>query len=345
MGDEFILGQKIVEYEMMFSLIVCTYQRAEALNRLLASVAVQSLYPDEILIIDGSRDDETQESLSQQKFKNLSYYKVEDKDRGLTRQRNLGIEKLNPQTEIVCFLDDDVVLEPDYFKAVLGAFKSNPDIVGVGGVATNENLWKPSDRKNSTDKVYVLEGFERRESQRFYLRNKLGLQSPDLPGIMPDFSHGRTYGYPLTGKNYEVDLLIGMSMNFRRKVIDAEKFSLYFDGYGLYEDADYSLRALKYGKNVICTAARLEHHHDPAGRPNLYKYGRMVMRNGWYVWRVKYPNPSLKARFKWNATALLLTLIRYSNVLTASDKKGAFQEATGRVVGWWSLLFNKPRHW
>ena len=338
------MGQKTFEYEMMFSLIVCTYQRAEALSKLLASVITQSVYPDEILIVDGSRDNKTCESLSQQNIKNLRYFQVEDAERGLTRQRNFGIEKLNPDAEIICFLDDDVVLEPGYFEAVRAAFNSDPNISGVGGVATNENLWKPSERKTSTDKVYVLEGFERKESQRFYLRNKLGLQSPDLPGIMPAFSHGRTYGYPLTGKNYEVDLLIGMAMNFRRKVIDAEKFSLYFDGYGLYEDADYCLRALKYGKNVLCTAARLEHHHDPAGRPDLYKYGKMVIRNGWYVWRVKYPKPSLKARFKWNATALVLTLIRFSNMITSQDKKGAFKEAAGRVVGWWSLLFNKPKH-
>lgn len=328
---------------MMFSLIVCTYQRAEALNRLLASVAIQTTYPYEILIIDGSKDLETQQSISSQTIRNLKYFKVEEKDRGLTLQRNFGIEKLNPKSEIVCFLDDDVILEPDYFEAVLEAFDSDIDIVGVGGVATNENLWKPSSRKHSTDKVYVFEGFERSESQRFYLRNKLCLQSPDLPGVMPDFSHGRTYGYPLTGKNYEVDLLIGMSMNFRRKVIDAEKFSLYFDGYGLYEDADYCLRALKYGKNVLCTSARLEHLHAPSGRPDLYKYGKMVIRNGWYVWRVKYPNPNLKARFKWNATALLLTLIRFINVLTAADKKEAFNEAAGRVTGWWSLFFNKPK--
>ena len=327
----------------MFSLIVCTYQRAEALNNLLASVAIQSVYPNEILIIDGSKDLETQKCLSNQTLKNLKYFKIEEPDRGLTRQRNFGVEKLNSQSEIICFLDDDVVLEPDYFKAVLEAFDSDSDIVGVGGVATNENLWKPSSRVHSTDKVYVFEGFERNESQRFYLRNKLGLQSQELPGIMPKFSHGRTYGYPLTGKNFEVDLLIGMSMNFRRKVIDAEKFSLYFDGYGLYEDADYCLRALKYGKNVLCTAARLEHHHDPSGRPDLYKYGKMVIRNGWYVWRVKYPNPSIKGRFKWNATALLLMLIRLSNVVTTSDRKGAFQEATGRIAGWWSLLVNKPK--
>ena len=37
----------------------------------------------------------------------------------------------------------------------------------------------------------------------------MGLQSDRMPGIMPQFSHGRTCGYPHDGKNYEVDLLIG----------------------------------------------------------------------------------------------------------------------------------------
>jgi hypothetical protein len=35
------------------------------------------------------------------------------------------------------------------------------------------------------------------------------------------------------------------------------------------------------------TAAQLHHYHDVQGRPNQYQYGKMVVRNGWYVWRVK----------------------------------------------------------
>ena len=328
---------------MNFSLIICTYQRPDAITNLLNSVINQSVYPNQIIVVDGSEGIETQNLSLEKTFKSLEYFKVEDDVRGLTRQRNYGISRLNEEAEVVCFLDDDVILETKYFEAVIKTFRDRSDVVGIGGVATNENLWKPSKRTESTDKIYVLDGFERNESQRFYLRNKLGLQSPDLPGIMPSFSHGRTYGYPLTGKVYEVDLLIGMAMSFRRSVIDSEKFSLYFDGYGLYEDADYSLRALKYGKNVICTSAKLQHYHDPAGRPNSFKYGKMVLRNGWYVWRIKFPKPNLKSRLKWNATAFLLTLIRFGNALTTPSKKEAFLEASGRVVGWLSLFFNKPR--
>ena len=69
----------------------------------------------------------------------------------------------------------------------------------------------------------------------------------------------------------------------------------------------------------------------------------MVIRNGWYVWRVKYPNPSLLNRLKWNLIALLLTLLRFSNCFSKTNKKKAFTESIGRLIGWLSLWFNKPK--
>jgi GT2 family glycosyltransferase len=170
----------------------------------------------------------------------------------------------------------------------------------------------------------------------------LGLQSDLRPGKMPDYSHGRTCGFPLNDKIYKVDLLIGMSFAFRKIVYENINFSTYFEGYSLYEDADFSIRALQYGENVINTKVKLCHNHDLAGRPNQYKYGKMVVRNGWYVWRVKNPNPKLAHKFKWNSITLLLILIRFSNVITTSKPKTALKEAIGRTIGLLSLLIKKP---
>ena len=126
-------------------------------------------------------------------------------------------------------------------------------------------------------------------------------------------------------------------------MFNTHKFSDYFVGYGLYEDADFSLRIAKKGDLYINTNARLAHYHDASGRPNQFKYGKMVLRNGWYVWRVKYQNPSLKARFKFHATSLLLTLIRMSNIITTKERQKALTESLGRVVGWFSIIFNPPK--
>ena len=329
---------------MKFSLIICTYMRSTALLKLLKTISIQSLYPDEILIVDGSRNDLTKEIFEQNDFKNVIYFKVSNEERGLTKQRNFGIERVSETMDIVCFLDDDTILDKEYFKNVINVFKSDNNITGVGGIATNENNWNENTLGYYNLKKYItLEGYHVKLGQRHVLRNYLGLGSDQLPGMMPEYSNGISCGYPLTGKNYQVDLLIGMSMSFRKKVVDNIKFSTYFEGYGLYEDADFSLRALKYGKNVLATSVLLEHHHAAEGRPNQFKYGKMVTRNGWYVWRVKYPKPLFIPRLKWNLIAVVLILIRFTNVITSNKKKEAFTEAIGRCFGLLSLIFNKPR--
>ena len=330
---------------MNFTLIICTYMRPNPLLKLLNSVKEQTLYPNEILIIDGSINDETKAIIAQNSFKNLTYFQVSTAHRGLTKQRNFGISKTSVNAEVICFLDDDTVLEPEYFAEIINAYQSDPTITGVAGIAVNENRWTKIEPNTIYNRYqyFVFEGYVYPEGLRNIWRNYLGLQSDLPPGRMPEFSHGRTCGFPLTGKIYEVDLLIGMSFSFKRVVFENIKFSHYFEGYGLYEDADFSLRAQQFGKNVIATKAKLSHYHDQSGRPNKYQYGKMVTRNGWYVWRVKYPKPSLKAKFKWNAISILLIIIRFSNIFTTSKKQEAFTESIGRIVGWFSLWFNSPK--
>lgn len=328
-----------------FSLIICTYQRPKSLLLLLESVKKQSVYPNEILIIDGSLNDETKLIVSENDFANLKYHKVSESDRGLTKQRNFGVKKVSNTSEIVCFLDDDTVLENNYFEKIIETYQKFPDAIGVGGVARNENNWKLNTQNLITNsKFFVLDGYYVKESSRNYLRNLLGLNATGLSGNMPEFSHGRTFSYPLNDKIYPVDLLIGMSMSFRKSVFDKINFSEYFEGYGLYEDADFSIKASKFGQNYVATSAILNHFHDSAGRPNQYKYGKMVIRNGYYVWRLKYPNPSFSAKSKWLLINLLLLTIRFVNVFTTQKRKASLQESVGRIVGLLSLIFNKSKN-
>ena len=328
-----------------FSLIICTYMRPQPVLQLLQSVLEQTLHPDEILIIDGSTNHETGTILKENLFPKLHYFAVPPEHRGLTKQRNYGIERIGTTMEVVCFLDDDTVLSTNYFEEIIRTFEEYPEVSGVGGVAINENSWSLAEpnKKYDSRRYYQWEGFVYKEGQRNVVRNYLGLQSNLGPGRMPDYSHGKTCGFPLNGKTYEVDLLIGMSFAFRRKVVDSIRFSPYFEGYGLYEDADFSIRVLQFGKNAINTKAQLSHFHHPSGRPNQYLYGKMVVRNGWYVWRVKNPKPSFNAKLKWHSITILLTLIRFSNTFTTSKRKEAFTEALGRTMGWWSLWVNKPK--
>jgi GT2 family glycosyltransferase len=317
--------------------------RPKPLLTLLQSVDKQTVYPNEILIIDGSTNAETEHVLKENVFKNLSYYKVDDANRGLTKQRNYGISHVTDSSEIVCFLDDDIVLTDTYFEILIETYDSHEDALAVGGYITNEVEWRAASIEKK-ESCFHYDGWMRSEPSRFRLRRKFGLLPDSEPGFLPSFSHGRSISFlPPTGKIYKVEQLMGGVSSFKKEVFITLAFSTYFEGYGLYEDADFSLRLAKQGNIYINTEAKLGHYHDASGRPNQYKYGKMVIRNGWYIWRVKYPNPTLKARLKWNATAFLLTAIRCTNILTTKAKKEALTESLGRIVGWWSLLFNAPK--
>lgn len=330
---------------MKLTLIICTYKRSKPIVALLNSVKQQSLYPDEILVIDGSPDDLTENALHAENYQNLFYHKVSQENRGLTRQRNFGIGKVALDSAIVCFLDDDTVLERNYFEEIIKTYEKHPEALGVGGYITNEVNWIRSESNTKpAAAAFYFDGWTRAEGSRYVWRKKLGLDTNRPPGFLPEFSHGRSISFlPPSGKIYEVEQLMGGVSSFRRKVFEVLQFSTYFEGYGLYEDADFTLRLSKLGKLYVNTAAQLRHYHDSAGRPNKYEYGKMVVRNGWYVWRIKYPNPSLKARIKWHLITLLLLKIRFLNVVTTSKRQEAFTEATGRFVGWIILFFNKPK--
>ncbi len=329
---------------MKFNLIICTYKRSQALGSLLESVAVQSRLPDEILVIDASPDDKTRDLLENRKLPGLKYFKLGSEDLGLTRQRNFGIRETAKEIEVVSFLDDDIILEPDYFEKLIDTYKAHPNAIGVGGYISNEVSWKKSDTVPDFDE-FNMDGYIRKLGSRNLLRKKLGLLSDRPPGVMPEFSNGLSIGFLApSGKIYPVEFFMGGVASYRKEIFEKLAFSEYFKGYGLYEDMDFCLRASRQGQLYVNTAARVEHHHEQSGRPNKFKYGKMVIRNGWYVWRVKYPNPDLEARFKWHATAFLLTLVRLGNVITTQKRREALSESLGRIAGWWSLLLNKPEH-
>jgi len=330
---------------MKFALIICTYLRPQSLLRLLQSVQEQTIYPDEILIVDGSTNKETEKVLKENHFENLNYFRISAEHRGLTKQRNYGSERVGKEIDVVCFLDDDTVLENDYFEQLLKTYNIYPEALGVGGYIIDESKCEfVGDNYKPKIDEYFFDGWKRKDSSRFILRKKMGMDSDSPPGYSSLYSHGRSVGFlPPSGKVYPVEMFMGGVSSFKKEVFDTLKFSSYFEGYGLYEDADFTLRVAKIGKLYVNTAANLKHYHHPSGRPNQYQYGKMVVRNGWYVWRTKNPKPLLDSKLKWHSITILLVLIRFSNTLTTTNRKQAFTETMGRIAGWWSLFFNKPK--
>jgi GT2 family glycosyltransferase len=293
----------------------------------------QTLYPDEILVIDASPDDFTEQLFDEKVYPCLKYFKVGSDESGLTRQRNYGIKHSSPEMDILCFLDDDIVLQPDYFEKLMESYDQHPDAIGVGGYIKDDIPWK----KVSEDYIprfeeFQFDGFARPLGERNVLRKSLGLLSDKPPGFMPDFSHGFSTGFlPPSDEIYPVEFFMGGVASYRYELFSKIGFSENFLGYGLYEDLDFCLRATRIGQLYLNTAAKVEHLHDEGGRPDHYKYGRMVIENGYHVWKLKNPNPSFKASLKFWTIHILLLMIRFVNGLK-KDRNG-FDDARGRLSG------------
>ncbi len=325
---------------MRLSLIICTYRRPAALARLLRSISGQTRPPDEVLIADGSEDVETEDVVKSLHSvqTSLRYYRVPPEERGLTRQRNYGIARTD--TPIIAFLDDDTVPEPDYFEQLLACFDRHPEAAGVSGYIVGGG-WRRALAASAGWSVYRLGDWERAEDLRLRARKLLRLVSDLPPGRIPPFGHGRS-SLPPDGQDHQVDCVMGGASAWRRAVLDQVRFSPFFEGYGLYEDLDFSLRASRLGPLWVCTSARLAHLHDPNGRPNQFTYGRMVVRNGWYVWRLGFPEPSLADRCRWWAITLLNTGFRLLDWRTGHLLAG-ISDGFGRLAGVIGVLARPPR--
>ena len=97
---------------------------------------VQQDYPQDkfwiVAVNDGSTD-KTKEHLEHFKTHPNFYFFNHDKNKGLSAARNTGIE--NSKSEIVCFLDSDMVIRPDWLQLIVVELMAE-EVIGVIGNTT-----------------------------------------------------------------------------------------------------------------------------------------------------------------------------------------------------------------
>ena len=173
---------------MRFSLIICTYMRPGPVVKLLDSVRLQQQPPHEVLVIDGSTDQQTKKALEAYPLETLRYYQVDAKDRGLTRQRNYGVARVDDTSQIVCFLDDDIVLTPDYFSALIDTYRLHPQAIGVGGYIITDTPWRPlAEGAQPSRDQFAYDGWVRPDGSRFVLRKRTGPGCRSATGALAGF--------------------------------------------------------------------------------------------------------------------------------------------------------------
>ncbi|MBN2210283.1 MAG: glycosyltransferase family 2 protein [Sedimentisphaerales bacterium] len=118
----------------MISVVVCTHNRAETLKKMLESFARQNGLNEEaweLLVVDNHSTDHTRVVIEgfQDQLSPRYFY---EPCLGLSHARNRGVAEA--QGEIVAFLDDDVLVSPDWLRSMRRVFEQT-DADAVGGRA------------------------------------------------------------------------------------------------------------------------------------------------------------------------------------------------------------------
>jgi GT2 family glycosyltransferase len=126
---------------MFLSVIIATHKRPESMKELYNNLKLQTLTPNEIIIVDSSNDSNINYSWFKSNWELKETYDVEST---LPKQRNIGISMLNNKSDIIIFLDDDVLLDNDYLKNINKIYEDDKinEIAGVGGfvIGQDENF-------------------------------------------------------------------------------------------------------------------------------------------------------------------------------------------------------------
>lgn len=230
------------------SAIIPTKNRAVDLDRAVRSVLSQTWKPNELVIIDQSDSEESKNrvsTLADWPHSGIDLRYVHDRTiSGLVEAKKVGVAYSNG--DLVFFLEDDVVLQPDYIAQMVEGFEEKPEMMGVCGVV----LEMPP-RMRYYDRLFHL--FHR--------------------GMFRDPRVG-VFGNPnaWTKKWIPSTALSGGLSAYRRLVFDRVPFDT-VNGFFILEDVDFSVRAAReFGQDnfFINTAARLSHLVSPKNRANLY---------------------------------------------------------------------------
>ena len=117
---------------MRWSIIVCTYNRAQGLAETLNKLKGIN-YPKcdfEILVVDNASTDETTQVIRKAAAESPNLMSVREEAAGLSHARNRGIE--TARGEFIAFLDDDAWPEADWLSALDEGFQQE-GVMCVGG--------------------------------------------------------------------------------------------------------------------------------------------------------------------------------------------------------------------
>jgi GT2 family glycosyltransferase len=279
------------------SVVVPTYNRKMDLDRCLQSISDQKILPGQVIVVDNGSIaldnciSKWQARFAQQKTEFL--YVKNQGENSLTIARNMGIT--HSTGSLVSFLDDDLVLDKNYYEEILNTFRQYPGAKGVQG-------YNQSNHVPSTTAEKLAHGYCRFfQVSSFFSNNGCTM----LPSLCV------TYPYPGVSGIQTCEWMSGASV-YRRSIHNEITWDTSLKKYSWNEDGDFSYRVFKKypGTLYMNPDAKYWHKGSPSGRnpPREIIYASEVYDFYLFFKNIDYSSKNLFIFMKSRVGRLLLNI-------------------------------------
>lgn len=247
-------------------IVVPTRNRPNELGRLLKNLSEQSRVPDAVVVVDSSDREFDCKSIVLGLANLLPLRYIRHAPPSAAAQRNAGIETLVGEVDLIGLIDDDVVLDGDALKNACAAiFDLSDNIVGFALNRTDHE---------AAQKIGYLRGSR--------IIAATGLYSPRMGVVSPSGWHTRI---STVEKDTVVEWIATGAAIWRASALKDLRFDEFFEEYSYMEDLDLSLQARALGGLVVLAEAKYGHHAALGGRKSRFWFGRIEVRNRYYIVR------------------------------------------------------------
>jgi len=294
------------------SIIICTLNNYKGLENCITSIGEQDMLPAEIIVVHGGGTEADITQLVEGLLAGTTIaFKYVRSIRSLVIQRNLGID--HATGDVVLFLDDDVILTPEYIKNMMDVYESkwNDRLGGVQGIIIENTRVKP---------WHPLEIMGR----LFMLPNVTG------KGVLLTSANPSFLGDCLDVEKVEV--FSGCMMSFRRDVLNQYRFDENLREFWLFDDVDLSYRISRQYDLYQTPWARLHHHSSSPNYEGHGKIAKMSAVNRSYLFKKYFRHSTLNwIPFIWSSMGEALI-----NILQ-SIKHLNTRPIMGLIEGWFMV--------
>lgn len=225
-----------------------TKDRPEKMREMLGSIRQQEAKPAQVVIVATGQNI----GFLAQEFSDLPIDYHHTHIRGQINQRTLGIQKLRPQIELVCLMDDDHYLHPGALQTMLDFWNQNPNHGAVCFNIMNE----PPFRWNFFKFIFGM--------------TANGPGRVTRAGFNTRITH--------VSKNIPTKWVSGGATVWRRSILNENPYVEWDSGFPENEDLYFSFPLSQKYSYAVCAAALAEHRRITMAELKTVEFGATQIR-------------------------------------------------------------------